>query len=132
MIAHPLVVPDEPPDLARLEEAVRAWGLEVQRRALAAAWERQAALRPPGSCPACRGTDLRPAGGKPRRVETTFGPVWLPRQRRRCRACGRHVQPDDAALAPALGRGQWTPALCELAALCGASWPYRAAARVLG
>jgi hypothetical protein len=31
-----------------------------------------------------------------------------------------------------MGRGQCTPALRELAALCGASWPYRSAARVLG
>ncbi|MCA1684208.1 MAG: ISKra4 family transposase, partial [Actinobacteria bacterium] len=68
----------------------------------------------------------------PRRLETTFGPVRLPRRRARCRACGRHFQPDDVALGPAVGSGQGTPALRELAALCGAAWPYRAAARVLG
>jgi chemotaxis methyl-accepting protein methylase len=60
---------------------------------------------------------LRPGGflvlGK---VETIFGPVRLPRQRVRCRGCGRHHQPDDAALAPVLGRGRCTPALRELAA----------------
>lgn len=132
MIAHPLVLPDAPLDLAQLEEVVRAWGLQAQQQALALAWERQAALRPPVPCPTCQSADLRPAGGKPRQVETTFGPVWLPRRRQRCRRCGRHFQPDDALLAAAVGTGQATPALRELAALSGASWPYRSAARVLG
>jgi hypothetical protein len=132
MIPCPLVLPDEPLDLPQLEEAVHAWGLAVQRQALALAWARQAALRPPAPCPGCQGTDLRPAGRKPRQVETTLGPVRLPRRRVRCRGCGRHHQPDDAVLAPALGGGRCTPALRELAASCGASWPYRQAARVLG
>ena len=56
----------------------------------------------------------------------------LPRQRRRCAGCGRHSQPDDAVLAPELGTGQLSPHLRELALLCGASWPYRQAADVLG
>jgi hypothetical protein len=132
IIAQPLVLPDRPIDVAELEEAVAAWGREVQRQALAEAFARQAALRPAVPCPACGATDARPAGHKPRLIETTFGPVWLARQRRRCRACGRHFQPDDAVLAPAVGSGQGTPALRELAALCGAGWPYRSAARVLG
>ena len=105
MMEHPLVLPDDPQELARLEEEVRAWGLRVQQAALALAWERQAALRPAAPCPTCHGADLRPAGAKPRRAETTFGPVWLPRRRVRCRGCGRHFQPDDGALAPALGGG---------------------------
>jgi hypothetical protein len=127
-----LVLPDAPLDLAQTEAAVHAWGLVIQQRALAAAWEQQAALRPAAPCPTCQGADLRPAGGKPRRVETTFGPVWLPRRRVRCAGCGRHHQPDDAGLAPVLGGGRCTPALRELAACCGASWPYRQAARVVG
>ena len=131
MIPLPLVLPDAPLDLAPLEEAVRAWGLQVQQQALALAWERQAALRPPASCPTCHGGDLRPAGRQPRQVETTFGPVWLARRRQRCRGCGRHFQPDDAVLSPAVGAGQCPPAVRELAALSGASWPYRSAARVL-
>jgi hypothetical protein len=132
MIACPLVLPDEPLALPALEAAVHAWGLAIQQAALAQAWERQAALRPPAPCPACGGAELRPAGGKPRAVETTFGPVRLPRRRVRCGGCGRHHQPDDAVLAPLLGDGRCTPALRELAASCGASWPYRQAARVLG
>ena len=132
MIPVPLVLPDEPLELPALEAAVHAWGLAVQQRALALAWARQAARRPPAPCPTCGGQELAPAGGKPRKVETTFGPVRLPRRRLRCRGCGRHHQPDDAVLAPVLGGGRCTPALQELAALCGASWPYRQAARVVG
>jgi hypothetical protein len=132
MIAHPFVLPDRPLDLAELEEAVAIWGREIQRQALALGWERQAAVRAPVPCPVCGETDARAAGHKPRKVETTFGPVWLARQRHQCRACGRHFQPDDAVLTPAVGMGQGTPALRELAALCGAGWPYRSAARVLG
>lgn len=132
MIAEPLVLPDLPLALAELEEEVRAWGRRVQQAAFAAAFARQAALRPAVPCPTCGEFDRRPAGRKPRKVETTFGPVWLERQRQCCRACGRYFQPDDAVLGPAVGLGQCTPALRELAALTGASWPYRSAARVLG
>jgi hypothetical protein len=132
MIAHPLTLPDAPLPLADLEERVREWGRDVQQRALALAWKRQAALRPDAACPHCTGVELRPAGSKPRRIETAFGPVALPRRRVRCRGCGRHHQPDDAALAPVLGQGRCTPAVRELAARCGASWPYRQAAAVLG
>jgi hypothetical protein len=132
MIAEPLVVPDRPLTLAELEEAVGAWGRRVQQAAFAAAFAQQAALRPAVPCPTCGEWDRRSAGHKPRKVETTFGPVWLERQRCQCRACGRYFQPDDAVLTPAVGLGQGTPALRELAAQCGASWPYRAAARVLG
>jgi hypothetical protein len=132
MIPESLVLPDTPLDLAELEEAVCAWGRRVQQAAFAAAFARQAALRPPVPCPTCGELDQRPAGHKPRKIETTFGPVWLVRQRQRCRVCGRHFQPDDAVLGPAVGLGQGTPALRDLAAMTGASWPYRSAARVLG
>lgn len=132
MIACPLVLPDDALDLAQLETAIHAWGLHIQREALARAWAAQASLRPPVPCPTCQGTDVRPAGSKPRQIETSFGPVRLPRRRVRCRGCGHHHQPDDAVLGPVLGSGRCTPALRELAASCGASWPYRPAARMLG
>ena len=132
MIAHPLVLPDAPLGLDELEAAVRAWGLQIQQQALALAWERQAPLRPAVPCPRRGDPTPGPAGTKPRKVETTFGPVWLVRRRLRCRGCARHFQPDDVALAGAVGPGQCSPALRELAALSGASWPYRAAAAVLG
>lgn len=136
MIACPLVLPDGEQDLAQLEATVHAWGLALQRQALAHGWAAQAAQRaahrPAAPCPQCGGTDLRPAGSKPRQVETVFGPVWLPRRRVRCQGCGRRHQPDDALLRPVLGNGRCTPALRELAASCGVSWPYQQAARVVG
>lgn len=132
MIAVPLELPDAPLGVRTLEEHVEAWGRQVMRQAMAAAWAAQATLRPVGPCPACGEQESRPAGSKVRHVQTVFGPVALSRQRRRCTGCGRHSQPDDAVLAPELGTGQLTPHLRELALLCGVSWPYRQAADVLG
>ena len=132
MIAVPLILPEEALDLAALEGRVQAWGQELMRQGLAAAWAAQAPLRPAPACPVCAADTVRPAGHKPRKVETGFGPVWLPRQRVRCAGCGRHFQPDDAVLGPTLGGGRLSPRLTDLAALCGASWPYRQAAEVLG
>jgi Uncharacterised protein family (UPF0236) len=132
MIACPLVLPDTAQDLAQLEAAVHAWGLAIQRQALAQGWAAQAAGRPVAPCPQCGGMAVRPAGSKPRQVETVFGSVWLPRRRVHCQGCGHRHQPDDALLRPVLGNGRCTPALRELAASCGASWPYQQAARVVG
>lgn len=131
MIAIPLLVPDAPVGVGELEARVADWGREVMRHAMAAAWAAQAARRPLGPCPACGGAVSHPAGRKARRVETVFGPVTLSRQRQRCDGCGRNYQPDDAVLSQELGRGRLTPHLRELVVLCGASWPYREAAKVL-
>ena len=131
MIPLPLTLPDMPLSLVELESAVHAWGLAIQQYALARAWQAQAAMRPPVPCPTCHAPEQQRVGTKARNVETRFGPVRLTRQRVRCQACGRHFQPDDAVLTPLLGAGQCTPLLRELAAQCGASWPYRQAAQVL-
>lgn len=131
-IPQPLVLPDEALSVEEVEGRVHPWGLAVQQRAFAEAWERQAALRAPAPCPGCQGQELRAAGSKLRTLETIFGPVRLRRARRQCQGCGRHFQPDDAVLAPAVGAGHCTPKLRALAALCGASWPYLQAAEVLG
>jgi hypothetical protein len=132
MIVVPLVLPDQALAVSELEPRVQDWGRQVMQQGMAAAWAAQARLRPLGSCPACGAEASRPAGSKARRVETLFGPVALPRQRRCCAACGRHYQPDDAVLVPEVGTGRLSPCLRELAVLCGASWPYRDAAQVLG
>lgn len=132
MIAVPLVVPEAALSVGELEARVEEWGRRAMREAMAAAWAAQAAVRPVGPCPACGEAASHPAGSKARRVETLFGPVALPRRRRRCGRCGRHYQPDDAVLAPAVGGGRLSPHLREVAVLCGASWPYRQAAEVLG
>lgn len=131
MIVGPLVLPDQPLVVSALERHVEEWGRQMMRQAMATAWAAQAPLRPVGACPACGAGESRPAGGKARRIETVFGPVTLPRQRRRCTACARHYQPDDALLVPELGTGQVSPHLRELTVLCGTSWPYRQAAQVL-
>jgi hypothetical protein len=132
MIAVPLVVPEVSLGVGELEARVEEWGRRVMREAMAAAWVAQAALRPAGPCPACGARESRPAGRKGRRVETLFGSVTLPRSRRCCAGCGRHFQPDDVVLEPELGPGRLSPRLREVAVLCGASWPYRDAAKVLG
>ncbi len=132
MIVVPLVLPDGPLAVSDLEGQVEAWGRQVMRQGMAAAWAAQAPLRPVGPCPTCGGKESRPAGSKARQLETVFGPVALPRQRRRCAGCDRHYQPDDAVLTPVVGTGQLSPRLRDLTALCGASWPYRQAADVLG
>jgi hypothetical protein len=131
MIPFPLTLPDSPLSLDELEAAVHQWGLAVQRQALARAWQAQAALRPTPPCPRCQSHQRRSAGSKARVIETRFGPVRLMRRRLCCRGCGRHFQPDDAALRPLLGAGRCTRMLRELAAQCGASWPYRHAAQVV-
>lgn len=131
MIPVRLELPDTPLGLGALETLVHAWGQAVTRQALAEAWAAQAPLRGDGGCPGCGGPASTRAGHKPRRVETLFGPVTLARQRRRCAGCGRCFQPDDVGLAAALGAGRLTPAARDLAAWCGASWPYRQAAAFL-
>lgn len=132
MITHPLTLPDDPRSLDEWEETIQTWGQELKRHALATAWAAQMARLPPVPCPTCQSLDQQRAGHKTRRIETLFGCVPLIRQRQRCRTCGRHFQCDDALLTPVLGAGRCTPRLRELAALCGASWPYQQAAVVLG
>ena len=132
MIPLPLILPDTPLSLDQLEETVHVWGRAIQQHALARAWQAQAALRPPVACPACHGARQQRAGSRIRTVETRCGPVRLRRARVCCRECGRHFQPDDAALDVLLGAGRCTPSLRALVAQCGASWPYRQAAQVVG
>lgn len=132
MIPLPLTLPDQPLSLDELEGVIQEWGQAIKRAALAQAWAAQATARPMVACPACQSCARQRAGHKPRWVETLFGPVHIARQRYRCRACGGHYQSDDALLVPLLGAGRCTPRLRELAATCGASWPYQQAASVLG
>ena len=132
IIPFPLALPDDPLPLDQLEAVVHTWGVAIQQHALAAAWQAQAAARPITPCPTCQCPQHRAAGSKARKIETCFGPVQLVRRRVRCQQCGRHYQPDDVLLTPLLGRGRCTPVLRTLAAQCGASWPYRQAAAVLG
>jgi hypothetical protein len=127
-----LVLPDAPASFAAVEACVQEAGRAAIRAAYAAAWVAQATLAAADPCPWCGDTTTHAAGAKPRRIETPFGAVTVPRPRRRCAGCGRRFQPGDARLREALGGGQCSPALRELAAIAGAGWPYRQAATVLG
>jgi hypothetical protein len=127
-----LDLPDTAIAFADLETRVEEAGRAALRAAYAAAWVAQLALSAADPCPHCGSAASRAAGTKPRRIETPVGAVTVPRPRRRCAGCGRRFQPGDARLREALGGGQCSPALRELAALCGASWPSRQAAAVLG
>lgn len=131
MIAQPFALPDTPLPLDGLETAVFTWGMTVMQQVFAEAWTAQAAVRSCVGCPVCAHTVVRRAGMRMRQVETRFGPVILRRQRMCCTGCGRYWQPDDALLTPVLGAGRCTPQVRELAALCGASWPFAQAAAVL-
>lgn len=132
MIPATLELPATPLSLAELETRIVAFGHQVMREALRCAWAAQAPGRSDVPCPGCGSTARRAAGTKPRKLETRFGAVWLPRRRYRCLACARHFQPDDAVLRLALGGGRLSPGLREMVALCGVSWPYRQAADVVG
>lgn len=131
MVSLPLILPDTPLSLDELEVAVHQWGLAIQQQTLARAWQADAAMRPTGPCPHCPSHQHRQIGSKACRIETRFDAVRLARRRLWCRGCGRHCQPDDATLQPLLGAGQCTRSLREIAAQCGASWPYRQAAQVV-
>lgn len=132
MIPLRLELPDTPLAFADLEARVQEAGRAALRALYATAWVAQLALSAADPCPHCGGPDTRAAGTKPRRIETPVGAVSVPRPRRQCLACGRRFQPGDHRLQAALGGGQLSPALRHLAAVCGASWPYRQAAAVLG
>jgi uncharacterized protein UPF0236 len=127
-----LEVPDAPIAFADLARCVQDAGRAAVRAAYAAAWVAQLSLSAAAPCPHCGHTDTHAAGRKPRRIETPVGAVTICRPRRQCAACGRRFQPGDDRLRAALGGGQLSPALRELAVLCGASWPDRQAATVLG
>lgn len=127
-----LVLPDDPIPFADLEARVQEAGRGAVRAAYAAALEAHAARAAADPCPRCGGEATRAAGRKPRRIETPVGAVTVRRPRRQCLVCRRRFRPGDERLREALGGGQCSPALRDLAALCGASWPYRQAATVLG
>jgi hypothetical protein len=127
-----LELPDDPLPFADLEARVQEAGRVAVRAAYAAAFEAQATQALADPCPHCGGTATRATGRKPRRIETPVGAVTVRRFRRQCLGCRRRFQPGDDRLREALGGGQCSPALRDLAALCGASWPYRQATTVLG
>ncbi len=61
----------------------------------------QARVETPGTCPHCGSGSTRflEAAGEQER-QSAHGPVTLPRQRARCRSCGRSFSPSGAGLGP--------------------------------
>lgn len=110
------------------EQAVQEAGREAMRQVLGGAVRQYEAAHP--GCPHCGSATSHSQGTVRRRVLTGFGRVALVLRRQRCDECERRFRPAQGCLRR-LGRGQVTPALAEVCALAGASWPYATAARVL-
>jgi hypothetical protein len=81
-------------------------------------------------CPRCGSDQVHTRGTKRRVLLTRFGRVDVPLKRLRCQACCQVFRPAERCLAEVKGHNI-TPALRDLAALVGSSWPYETAAGVL-
>jgi hypothetical protein len=86
-----LVLPDEPIAFADVEARVCAAGRTALQAAYAAAWVAQATLTMSDPCPHCGAHETRPAGHKPRRIETPVGAVTVARPRRQCAGVSEHL-----------------------------------------
>jgi hypothetical protein len=115
-------------DINALEGQILEAGRAAMRDLLLTVGRELEAL--PVACPLCGEQRGWWDGQDARLVATTFGRVWLPRRRWRCRGCQRRSRPLDRMLAP-LGEGQLTGRLREMCVAAGASWPYATAARLL-
>src|SRR5262249_27118744 len=89
------------------EDQVEALG----RQLLPVVLEKRAALEPgarvelPGPCPHCGSPRVYLKGAETQpEVQSPHGPVAIPQQHARCRACGKTFSPSGARLGPA-GRG---------------------------
>jgi hypothetical protein len=108
----------------QIEEAGRAAMKAALKQAIRAI-EAQA-----NRCPACGSDQFHAQGTKRRVLLTRFGRVDMPLKRLRCLACRQLFRPAESCLAEVKGHNV-TPALRDLAALVGSSWPYETAAGIL-
>ena len=127
-LTRTLILPEAVTTINELETAIQTWGQAVMRDMFAVAW--QQLTQEANACPACGAMHSRGHGARSYRLRTLMGTVELPRQRRRCAACGR-VFSSGWALLETVGAGRATPGLVEAASLAGASWPFASAADVL-
>jgi len=120
-ITRTIDVPDDLSSVNALESLVREEGFALMRELTGTLWQRlqEQHLR----CSHCGSQDVERRGHKAYRLLTAFGPVELPRQRVKCRACGAYSQPMDQWLAE-LGDHRATWLVQELTCLAGASWPF--------
>ena len=117
-----------PTTLSQLESQIEEAGRAAMKAAL------QQAIRgiqaQPNRCPRCGSNQFHTQGTKRRVLLTRFGRVEVPLQRLRCQTCRLLFRPAERCLAEVKGHNI-TPALRDLAALVGSSWPYETAAAVL-
>src|SRR5512146_272919 len=109
---------------SQIEEAGRAAMQAALKQAIRAAEAQQ------NNCPRCGSDQFHTQGTKRRVLLTRFGRVDVPLKRLRCQACRQLYRPAERCLAEVKGHNV-TPALRDLAALVGSSWPYETAAKVL-
>src|SRR5215472_10599779 len=101
---------------SQIEEAGRAAMQAALKQAIQAAEGQQ------NNCPRCGSDQCHLQGTKRRVLLTRFGRVEVPLKRLRCQACRHLFRPAERCLAEVKGHNV-TPALRDLAALVGSSWP---------
>lgn len=114
--------------LSQLESQIEEAGRAAMQAALQQAIQQKEAQET--TCPWCGSNQCHTQGTKRRVLLTRFGRVEVPLKRRRCLTCRRLFRPAASCLAEVQGHNV-TPALRDLAALVGSSWPYETAASVL-
>jgi hypothetical protein len=119
---------DATASLSQMEQQIGEAGRAAMKEALGQAiqWTEEQQKR----CPACGSEHVQTQGTKRRVLLTSFGRVEIPLKRLRCQVCRHLFRPAERCLAQVQGHNV-TPALRELAALVGSSWPYETAAGVL-
>jgi hypothetical protein len=114
--------------LSQLECQIEEAGRAAMKAALKQAIEQNEKQH--HTCPRCGSDQVQTQGTKRRVLLTGFGRVDVTLKRLRCRACRLLFRPAERCLAEVKGHNI-TPALRDLAALVGSSWPYDTAAGVL-
>lgn len=114
--------------VATVEQQVVEAGRTAMRQALA---QMGRVLEPPQvRCPRCAATTVEGCGTVARTLLTSVGKVRVPLRRLRCGACRARFRPAAPAFA-ALGGRQVTPALAQVCAEAGMTWPFAQAATVV-
>ena len=83
-------------------------------------------------CPSC-GNETGSIGRRRRKLLTVFGEVELMLPRRKCQVCQTTFGPIEPLFSDfsSLQNSNTTQPLKQFAILCGSSWPYRQAAKVV-
>jgi hypothetical protein len=114
--------------LSQMENQIEEAGRAAMQAALKQAIQQKEKQQK--NCPRCGNDQFQSQGTKRRVLLTRFGRVDMPLKRLRCLGCRQLFRPAECCLAEVKGHNV-TPALRDLAALVGSSWPYETAAGVL-